>query len=50
MHNTKIEQAMLFVVYKESYKYDIHTADSSLFNRYKLMWNETLDYYKDISL
>tara|TARA_Y100000992_G_C21112245_1_gene417876 strand:- start:29 stop:694 length:666 start_codon:yes stop_codon:yes gene_type:complete len=50
MHNTKIEQAMLFVVYKESYKYDIHTADSSLFNRYKLMWNETLDYYKEISL
>lgn len=50
MHNTKIEQAMLFVAYKESYKYDIHTADLSLFDRYKLMWNETLNYYKEISL
>ena len=50
MHNTKIEQAMIFVAYKESYKYDIHTADLSLLNQYKLMWNETLNYYKEISL
>ena len=50
MHNTKIEQAMIFVVYKESYKYDIHTADLSLLNQYKLMWIETLNYYKEISL
>ena len=50
MHNTKIEQAMLFVAYKESYKHDIHTADLSLFNGYKSMWNETLDYFKEISL
>lgn len=49
MHNTKIEQAMLFIAYKESYKYDTHTAESSLFNHYKLMWSETLDYYKEIS-
>jgi len=50
MHNTKIEQAMIFVVYKESYKYDIHTASLSLFNQYKLMWNDSLKYYKDVSL
>jgi genome maintenance exonuclease 1 len=49
MHNTKIEQAMIFVAYKESYKYDIHTADLSL-SQYKAMWNETLNYYKEISL
>ena len=50
MHNTKIEQAMIFIAYKESYKYDIYTADLSLLNQYKLMWNETLNYYKEISL
>ena len=50
MHNTKIEQAMIFVVYKESYKYEILTSDLLLLNKYKLMWNETLDYYKEISL
>jgi hypothetical protein len=50
MHNTKIEQAMIFVVYKESYKYEILTSDLSLLNKYKLMWNETLNYFKDISL
>ena len=50
MHNTKIEQAMIFVVYKESYKYEILTSDSLLLNKYKLMWNETLEYYKEISL
>ena len=50
MHNTKIEQVMIFVVYKESYKYEILTSDSLLLNKYKLMWNETLDYYKEISL
>ena len=50
MHNTKIEQAMIFVVYKESYKYEILTSDSLLLNKYKIMWNETLDYYKEISL
>ena len=49
MHNTKIEMAMLFVVYKESYKYDIHTADLALLNHYKSMWNDTLGYYKEIS-
>ena len=50
MHNTKIEQVMIFVVYKESYKYEILTSDSLLLNKYKIMWNETLDYYKEISL
>ena len=50
MHNTKIEQAMIFVVYKETYKYDIHTADLSLLHQYKLLWNETLEYYNEISL
>ena len=50
MHNTKIEQAMIFVVYKESYKYELLTSDLLLINKYKLMWNETLDYYKEISL
>ena len=50
MHNTKIEQAMIFVVYKESYKYEILTSDSLLLHKYKIMWNETLDYYKEISL
>ena len=50
MHNTQIEQAMIFVVYKESYKYEILTSDSLLLNKYKLMWNETLHYYKEISL
>jgi hypothetical protein len=33
-----------------SYKYDIHTADLLLLIHYKLMWNETLNYYKEISL
>ena len=50
MHSTKIEQAMIFVAYKESYKNDIYTADLSLLNHYKLMWNEALNYYKEISL
>ena len=50
MHNTKIEQAMIFVAYKESYKYEILTSDLLSLNKYKLMWNETLDYYKEISL
>ena len=49
MHNTKIEQAMIFIVYKETYKYDILTADLSLLNQYKLMWKEKLGYYKEIS-
>ena len=49
MHSTLIEQAMIFIVYKETYNYDILTADLSLFNQYKLMWNDTLDYYKEIS-
>tara|TARA_B100001063_G_scaffold244711_1_gene278259 strand:- start:1726 stop:2391 length:666 start_codon:yes stop_codon:yes gene_type:complete len=50
MHSTKIEQAMIFVAYKESYKNDIYTADLLLLNHYKLMWNEALNYYKEISL
>jgi genome maintenance exonuclease 1 len=49
MHGTTIDQAMIFIVYKETYNYDILTADSSLFNQYKLMWNDTLKYYKEIS-
>ena len=50
MHNTKIEQAMIFVVYKETYKYDILTADLSLLNQYKMMWKEKLEYYREISV
>jgi genome maintenance exonuclease 1 len=50
MHNTRIEQAMIFIVYKETYKYDILTADLSLLNEYKLMWEDKLKYYKEVSV
>ncbi len=50
MHDTNIKQAMLFIVYKESYEYEILTADLSLLNEYKYMWHDKLKYYNEVSV
>ena len=50
MHDTNIKQAMLFIVYKESYEYEILTADLSLLNDYKYMWHDKLKYYNEVSV
>ncbi len=50
MHDTDIKQAMLFIVYKESYEFEILTADVSLLNNYKYMWQDKLNYYKEVSV
>ena len=49
MHNTDIKQAMLFIVYKDSYEFEILTADLSLLNDYKYMWQDKLKYYNGVS-
>ena len=50
MHNTDIKQAMLFIVYKESYEFEILTAELSLLNEYKCMWQDKLKYYNEVSV
>ncbi len=50
MHDTNIQQAMIFVVYKESYEFEILTADLSLLNDYKCMWQDKLRYYNEVSV
>ncbi len=50
MHDTEIKQAMLFIVYKESYDFEILTADSLSLNNYKCMWKDKLDYYNEVSV
>ncbi len=49
MHNTEIEQAKLFIVYKESYEFEILTANKSLLDDYKQMWQDKLRYYNEVS-
>ena len=49
MFNTKIERAMIFIVYKDTYENDILEADLSLLNNYKEMWIDKLKYYNDVS-
>ena len=49
MFNTKIEKAMIFIAYKESYDYEVIEADSSLLKSYKDMWMDKLQYYSDVS-
>jgi hypothetical protein len=49
MFNTKIERAMIFIVYKDTYENDILEADLSLLNNYKEMWIDKLNYYNDVS-
>ena len=50
MHDTNIQQAMIFIVYKESYEFEILTADLSLLNDYKCMWQDKLRYYNEVSV
>lgn len=50
MYNTYIKQAMIFIVYKESYEFDILTADLSLLDEYKYMWQDKLRYYNEVSV
>jgi len=50
MHDTDIRQAMLFIVYKESYEFEVLTADFSLLSDYKCMWQDKLRYYNEVSL
>ena len=49
MFNTKIERAMIFVAYKDTFEYEVLEADSSLLNSYKDMWMDKLQYYNDVS-
>ena len=50
MFNTKIERAMIFIVYKDTYENDVLEADLSLLNNYKEMWmDKWLKYYNDVS-
>ena len=49
MFNTKIERAMIFIVYKDTYENDVLEADLSLLNNYKEMWMDKLKYYNDVS-
>lgn len=49
MFNTKIERAMIFVAYKDTFEYEVLEADSSSLNSYKDMWMDKLRYYNDVS-
>ncbi len=50
MYNTDIQQAMLFIVYKESYEFEVITANLSSLNNYKSMWQDKLEYYNEVSV
>tara|TARA_Y100000389_G_scaffold204511_1_gene257546 strand:- start:2538 stop:3203 length:666 start_codon:yes stop_codon:yes gene_type:complete len=49
MYGTNIKQAMLFIAYKETYKYEVLKADEALFDKYKIMWRDKLKYYDEVS-
>ena len=49
MFNTKIERAMIFIVYKDTFEHEVLEADSSSLNTYKDMWIDKLQYYNDVS-
>ena len=49
MFNTKIERAMIFIVYKDTFEHEVLEADSSALNTYKDMWIDKLQYYNDVS-
>ena len=38
MFNTKIEKAMIFIAYKDTFEHEVLEADSSSLNTYKDMW------------
>lgn len=50
MFNTRIEKAMIFVVYKENMEFEVIEADLKLLNDYKNMWMDKLQYYNDVSV
>ena len=49
MFNTKIERAMIFIAYKDTFEHEVLEADSSSLNTYKDMWIDKLQYYNDVS-
>ena len=49
MFNTKIERAMIFIAYKDTYEHEIVEAGYSSLKNYKDMWLDKLQYYNDVS-
>ena len=50
MYGTDIKQAMIFIVYKESYEFDVLTANFASLDEYKCMWQDKLRYYNELSV
>ena len=49
MFNTKIEQAMIFIAYKDTFEHEVVEAGLSSLQNYKDMWIDKLQYYSDVS-
>jgi len=50
MFNTRIEKAMIFVAYKQTFECEVVEANSALLDSYKIKWLDKLRYYDDVAV
>ena len=50
MHGTNINQFMIVMVYKDNFDCEILIANNSESIKYRKMWQDKLNYYKEVSV